>query len=104
MNIFMACYLLAMSIFGFSQMLYDKKQARLSQRRIPEKTLFLVAALGGALGSLIGMQVARHKTKHWSFLIGIPFLLLLNLLLLYPMAFFGIGDWITYIIHFFTGL
>ena len=102
MNIIVIVYLLAMNIAGFSQMLYDKKQAKASQRRIPEKTVFFVAALGGALGSFIGMQVARHKTKHWNFLIAIPLLFLVNLIILYPMAVFGIEAWITYIIHFFT--
>jgi uncharacterized membrane protein YsdA (DUF1294 family) len=103
MNIFVIIYIVAVNVFGFSQMLYDKKQAKTSQRRIPEKTLFLVAALGGALGSFIGMQVARHKTKHWNFLIFIPFLAIVNFVLIYPMAVFGINNWITYIIHFVTG-
>ncbi|WP_037463515.1 DUF1294 domain-containing protein [Shimazuella kribbensis] len=102
MNILIIIYLLIINIFGFSQMLYDKKQAKASQQRIPEKTLFLVAALGGALGTFIGMQVARHKTKHWSFLIAIPFLFVLNVVILYPMAIFGINNWITYVIHFLT--
>ncbi|WP_202404849.1 DUF1294 domain-containing protein [Shimazuella alba] len=102
MNIIVIVYLLAINIAGFSQMVYDKKQAKASQRRIPEKQLFLVAALGGALGSFIGMQVARHKTKHWTFIIAIPFLFVVNLAILYPMAIFGIESWITYIIHFLT--
>lgn len=102
MNIFVIIYLIVINIIGFSQMLYDKKQAIASQRRIPEKRLFLVAALGGALGSLIGMQVARHKTKHWSFLVGIPFLLVVNAAIIYPMTIFGINAWITYAIHLLT--
>lgn len=100
MNIFVIIYILVVNTFGFSQMLYDKKQAKASQQRIPEKRLFLVAALGGALGSFIGMQVARHKTKHWNFLIFIPFLIIVNIATIYPMAIFGIDNWITYIIHF----
>lgn len=103
MNIFVIIYILVVNAFGFSQMLYDKKQAKSSQQRIPEKTLFLVAALGGALGTFIGMQVARHKTKHWNFLIFIPFLIIVNIAIIYPMAIFGIDNWITYIIHFVTG-
>lgn len=102
MNIFVAIYVVVANIFGFSQMLYDKKQAKASQQRIPEKRIFLVAALGGALGSFIGMQVARHKTKHWNFLIFIPFLIISNVVTIYPMAIFGIDNWITFIIHFIS--
>ena len=42
---------------------------------MPEKTLFLLAALGGSVGALIGMRVWRHKTLHRSFRIGIPLIL-----------------------------
>lgn len=59
----------------------DKRRARQRRDRIPEKTLFLLAAFGGALGVLLAMNVKRHKTKHFSFRIGIPLLLLLNAVL-----------------------
>jgi len=59
-------------------MLSDKKKAKRRKRRIPERTLFIVGALGGALGSLIGMYSVHHKTKHRSFVIGMPILLLVN--------------------------
>ncbi|MDE6675373.1 MAG: DUF1294 domain-containing protein, partial [Acetatifactor sp.] len=41
-------------------------------KRQPEATLFLIALLGGSLGSIIGMQLFRHKTKHWYFVWGMP--------------------------------
>jgi uncharacterized membrane protein YsdA (DUF1294 family) len=94
---------MVLNIFGFSQMLYDKKRAITNQRRIPENRLLLVAALGGALGSLIGMQTARHKTKIWKFLIGMPFLLVMNIVIFYPIAVFGIDAWITYVIYILGG-
>lgn len=47
-------------------------------RRVPEKTLFLLAALGGGLGALIGMRVWHHKTLHRSFRYGIPAILLVE--------------------------
>jgi hypothetical protein len=50
--------------------------------RIPESTLFLVALLGGALGSLIGMYTFRHKTRHASFVWGMPIILVLHILVL----------------------
>lgn len=59
----------------------DKIKARKRRERVPEKTLFLLAAMGGALGVLIAMYRKRHKTRHMSFRIGIPLLLLLNIFL-----------------------
>ena len=47
--------------------------------RIPEKTLFLPAILGGALGGVAGMRLFHHKTRHWYFKYGFPLLLLLQL-------------------------
>ena len=54
----------------------DKRRARKGKYRIAEKRLFLVAALGGALGGTFGMYVFHHKTKHWYFRIGFPLLAL----------------------------
>ena len=70
---------LLMSIIGFSLMGIDKSCARGNRRRIPEKTLFLCAAALGSLGIFIGMHVFRHKTKHASFFIGIPLILLIQI-------------------------
>ena len=55
----------------------DKRRAkRPGARRIPEKTLLLMAALGGSPGALAGMRVFHHKTRHWYFKFGIPAILL----------------------------
>lgn len=59
----------------------DKDKARKRRDRVPEKTLFLLAAIGGALGVLAAMYVRRHKTRHISFVVGIPVLLVLNAVL-----------------------
>ncbi|MGX8685028.1 MAG: DUF1294 domain-containing protein [Lachnospiraceae bacterium] len=69
-------YIAAMSLMGFLSMGTDKRRARKGLRRIPEKTLFLIAALGGSIGSIAGMFAFRHKTKHLSFRIGLPAILL----------------------------
>ena len=58
-----------------------KKKARTGAWRIPEKTLFLSAILGGSIGSICGMQLFRHKTKHKSFVIGMPAILVVQLIL-----------------------
>jgi uncharacterized membrane protein YsdA (DUF1294 family) len=59
----------------------DKWRAASHGWRIPEKTLFLTAALGGSLGAILGMQLFRHKTMHWSFKLGMPAILAVQVLL-----------------------
>jgi uncharacterized membrane protein YsdA (DUF1294 family) len=74
-------YLLLINALGFLLMLIDKQKARKKKWRIPEATLIGVAALGGSIGSLMGMYTIRHKTKHKKFTIGIPAILIAQLLL-----------------------
>ena len=68
----MLIYLLIINAVSFLLMLTDKIKAKKNKWRIPEKVLFLVAILGGSVGSLLGMYLFRHKTKHFSFLLGMP--------------------------------
>ena len=68
-------YLLIINASGFVLMLADKFKAKKNLWRIPEATLLGVAALGGSIGSLIGMYTVRHKTKHAKFTLGIPLIL-----------------------------
>ena len=58
----------------------DKRRARKNAFRIPEATLFAFSIIGGSLGMLIGMYTFRHKTKHWSFKLGIPIILFVQIL------------------------
>ena len=62
-------------------MLIDKHKAKKNRWRIPEKTLFGVALIGGSAGCILGMYTVRHKTKHKSFTIGMPIILIAQLLL-----------------------
>ncbi len=80
-------YMLLMSLVLFIVMGADKRLAIKKRRRVPEKSLFLLAALGGGLGGVAGMAVFRHKTQHTSFKAGMPLLLLLNLAVLAAIAF-----------------
>ncbi|AWB43381.1 DUF1294 domain-containing protein [Paenibacillus sp. CAA11] len=66
------------NLIGYLVMSDDKRRARKRRERIPERTLFLLAWIGGALGVLIAMYSKRHKTRHMSFVIGVPLLLFLN--------------------------
>lgn len=74
-------YLLLMNAAGLVLMFADKKKARAGAWRIPEATLMTVAALGGSLGSWAGMYLFRHKTRHPKFFLGIPAILILQLVL-----------------------
>ena len=75
------CYLIFMNILAFVLMGQDKYKARHKKWRIPEKTLFLAAILGGSIGSILGMQIFRHKTKHTAFVIGMPCILIIQIIL-----------------------
>ena len=68
-------YLLIINAVGLLLMLVDKRKAKKNRWRIRESTLLLVAALGGSIGSLIGMYLFRHKTLHLKFTLGIPLIL-----------------------------
>ena len=72
---FVLLYLLTINAAGFLSMLVDKHKAKKNQWRIPERTLLLIALLGGSIGSLLGMYTVRHKTKHLKFTLGIPLIL-----------------------------
>lgn len=71
-------YLFLMNLIGFLSMLIDKRRARKNGWRIRERTLFLLAILGGSIGSLSGMYIFRHKTRHWYFVLGMPLILFLQ--------------------------
>ena len=75
-------YLIVINAAGFGIMLADKRKAKKKAWRIPEASLMGIAALGGSLGCLLGMYTFRHKTKHLKFTLGVPALLLLQILLL----------------------
>lgn len=80
-DIILPAYLIVLNLLAFLLMGLDKAKARRHRWRIPEKTLFLSAILGGSIGAIAGMQLFRHKTKHASFRIGMPCILVLQLAL-----------------------
>ncbi len=71
-------YLVLVNFLAFMAFGLDKNYAKCKKRRIPEKTLFSFAYLGGGIGCLAGMSVFRHKTKHRSFTWGIPAIMILE--------------------------
>ncbi len=77
------CYLLVVNIVGFAMMGIDKKRAIRGAWRISEASLFLAAIIGGSIGSILGMQTFRHKTKHWYFKYGMPAILILQIIIFF---------------------
>lgn len=73
-------YIIIINIISFFIMLYDKRQAIYHNFRISEKTIFIVSLLLGGIGTYVGMYVFRHKTKHLKFTIGIPIVIILNII------------------------
>lgn len=73
-------YLLIINILTFIIFGIDKYRARNNDWRIPEATLFLLAIIGGSIGAEIGMHVWHHKTRHLHFVIGIPLILILQVI------------------------
>lgn len=74
-------YLMFINIFGFLLMGVDKRKAERHLWRIPEKSLFLAAVLGGSVGSILGMRVFHHKTRKMIFVVGMPLILFIQIFL-----------------------
>lgn len=83
-------YLILVNAAAFLLMLIDKQKAKKKKWRIPEATLMGSAAIGGSIGALAGMYTFRHKTKHPKFTVGIPVILVLQLILT------GVVLWLLY--------
>ncbi len=85
---FLLVYYILISLITAVITFYDKKAAeKYPKRRIREATLFLLAFLGGAFAELIVMKKIRHKTQHKSFMVGLPVIIILQviaIILVYP--------------------
>ena len=80
-------YGIIVNVAGFAAMGIDKGRARRKVWRIPESTLFLIALIGGSIGSLLGMYGFRHKTWHWYFVWGMPAILILQTAMILYLLF-----------------
>ena len=74
-------YLIGINVVTFLVYGLDKWKAKRDAWRISESTLLLLAAAGGSVGALLGMQIFRHKTKHVKFTVGVPVILLVQVAL-----------------------
>ena len=80
-------YLLMINLIGFFMMWSDKRRAKWGKWRIPEQTLFIVTALGGGIGTIAGMYTFRHKTKKIKFTVGLPALVILEIITIIYIKF-----------------
>ena len=85
-------YIIVVSLCSIVVCIYDKKISKRNnvKLRIPEKTLFIWSAVGGSVAMYITMRLVRHKTKHVSFMVGIPVIFVLQVALMVALAYFGI--------------
>lgn len=79
--LFLILYFICVNLTGFCLMGIDKRKAIKGAFRIPEATLFIVALIGGSIGSILGMYTFRHKTRHLLFIYGMPAILILQIIL-----------------------
>lgn len=82
----LACWLVLINLVTFLIFGLDKWKARRKEknekvRRVPERTLLLLAALGGSVGALLGMRAFHHKTLHRAFRLGVPVILALQIII-----------------------
>lgn len=77
---YFAYYLSAISILSFVLTIYDKWAAIQRRQRVPERTLLSASALGGSFAMLLAMLAFRHKTKHAKFMVGIPVMIVIQIL------------------------
>ena len=75
---YLPIYLFIVNALGFLLMLVDKEKAKKNKWRIPESVLLGVTLLCGSAGTLLGMYAFRHKTKKPAFAWGVPFILLMQ--------------------------
>ncbi len=73
-------YFIIINLIGFLVMYIDKQKAKKGKWRIPEKTLFIITALGGGIGTIAGMYTFRHKTQKIAFVLGFPAITILEIL------------------------
>lgn len=85
-------YIIVVSLCSIVVCVYDKKISKRNnvKLRIPEKSLFIWSAVGGSVAMYITMRLIRHKTKHVSFMVGIPVIFVLQVAVIGALAYFGI--------------
>lgn len=81
-------YFIIINILGFLIMFIDKQKAKKGKWRIPEKTIFIVTALGGGIGTIAGMYTFRHKTQKVGFVVGLPLITIVEIIAIIYFVYF----------------
>ena len=76
-------YVAAINVVTFFVYGLDKSKAKARQWRIPEAQLIFLAVIGGSVGALLGMRIFHHKTRKPKFRIGIPVILIIQLIIMF---------------------
>ena len=79
-------YLIVINTLSFSIFACDKRRSQKGAWRIRERDLLLFAIIGGSLGGLLGMYAFRHKTRHFKFRVGMPLILLVQVIMFFYIA------------------
>jgi len=80
-------YLVIMQLVAIFLTVRDKRSAKKDRWRVKESTLLLVSALGGSVAMLVTMNMIRHKTQKKKFMIGIPAIIVLQVLVIVYVLF-----------------
>ena len=80
-------YIILINVITFIVYGADKRKAVKDKWRVRESTLFILAAIGGSFGALLGMYVFHHKTRKWYFKIGIPAILVIQIVICISAAY-----------------
>lgn len=84
---YLALYLIFINVVAVIICIIDKLKAKIDGWRVSEKTLFIVSAIGGALGMYITMQLIRHKTKHNKFMVSLPIFIIVHIAIIAVIIF-----------------
>ena len=71
-------YLIVINVTTLITYGVDKRKAIKDKWRIQEKTLLILAVIGGSVGAFAGMHLFHHTTNKWKFSIGVPLIFLLQ--------------------------
>lgn len=82
----MEIWLVVISLVAFIQMGYDKMQAIRGKWRVKEKKLWIIALIGGAIGSFLAMIIFRHKIRKKIFVVGFTLLAIIYSFILVEIA------------------
>lgn len=83
-------YLAVVNILTIIVFCVDKMNAKSNRQRVRIVTLLGLAFIGGSVGALIGMYGFHHKTKKAYFTVGVPLILLMQVVVLFYVMNMGI--------------